>query len=235
VPTLSKYDIIILLHNSILFKHQIGNKVLHISPEGVVYMADADLRVQKTRSQIRASLIDLLKDYKFDEITVKMIIEKADVNRSTFYRNYSDKYDLFDRVVADILEECKESVDIRFIDISELKEPIFRGILHKCLTFFYNNRREYLILWNADTPVSLYAVMCSYMEEALYDHLIEHNFSMIDPKVIELYSKLFINMTMLTTRWWLENTRVKSIDELISIMSNNVEKGLLHTIKELIK
>ncbi|MEJ7407930.1 TetR/AcrR family transcriptional regulator, partial [Staphylococcus epidermidis] len=35
-----------------------------------------------------------LYDYHFDEITVQKICEVAEINRSTFYRYFQDKYDL---------------------------------------------------------------------------------------------------------------------------------------------
>ena len=55
-----------------------------------------DLRVIKTRSNIRKEFLSLLEQYEFRAITVSMIIERCQINRSTFYRNYEDKYALAD-------------------------------------------------------------------------------------------------------------------------------------------
>ena len=41
---------------------------------------------------INATVFKLLKDYHFDEITKNLYI--AEINRSTFYRYFQDKYDL---------------------------------------------------------------------------------------------------------------------------------------------
>ena len=57
-----------------------------------------DLRVQKTRENIRSHFLQLLRTCPFQEITVKQLIQECRINRSTFYRNYEDKYDLLEPV-----------------------------------------------------------------------------------------------------------------------------------------
>ncbi|MBI5973282.1 TetR/AcrR family transcriptional regulator [Staphylococcus caledonicus] len=49
---------------------------------------------QKAKYRIIKSLIDLLEEYPFESISIKMICANSNVNRSTFYDNYQDKYDL---------------------------------------------------------------------------------------------------------------------------------------------
>lgn len=43
---------------------------------------------------INQTVFELLYHYHFDEITVQKICESAEINRSTFYRYFQDKYDL---------------------------------------------------------------------------------------------------------------------------------------------
>ena len=53
-----------------------------------------DRRTRKTRQQLRNALLALLKEKRYEEISVQDIIERADVARSTFYMHYVDKNDL---------------------------------------------------------------------------------------------------------------------------------------------
>lgn len=57
-----------------------------------------DRRVQRTRRQILAAFIALTAERGFAAVTVRDITERAEVNRSTFYRYYLDKYDLLDAI-----------------------------------------------------------------------------------------------------------------------------------------
>lgn len=51
-------------------------------------------RTRRTRQLLRDALLGLLKDKRFEDISVQDIIERADVARSTFYVHYIDKDDL---------------------------------------------------------------------------------------------------------------------------------------------
>ena len=63
-----------------------------------------DLRVIKTKNLIYNTLIELMKDKTFEEITVSAICNKALINRSTFYSHYEDKYDL----LVDFINSLKD-------------------------------------------------------------------------------------------------------------------------------
>ncbi|WP_125764024.1 TetR/AcrR family transcriptional regulator [Companilactobacillus hulinensis] len=43
---------------------------------------------RQTENWIKDSLIELLKTYDFDEITIKQIVATAGISRPTFYRHY---------------------------------------------------------------------------------------------------------------------------------------------------
>jgi AcrR family transcriptional regulator len=53
-----------------------------------------DRRSRRTRQLLRNALLALLKEKRYEEISVQDIIERADVARSTFYVHYLDKDDL---------------------------------------------------------------------------------------------------------------------------------------------
>lgn len=53
---------------------------------------------RRAKFKIIQSMIDLLDEYPFDEITIKMICAYSGVNRSTFYDHYKDKYDLLEQI-----------------------------------------------------------------------------------------------------------------------------------------
>ena len=55
-------------------------------------------RRKASRRSIEAAFVRLLQEKPMDEITVSEICKLAEVNRSTFYANYLDIYDLVDNV-----------------------------------------------------------------------------------------------------------------------------------------
>ena len=63
----------------------------------------SDRRVLYTRKSIRDAFLSLLESTPLEQITVKEICSLADINRATFYRNYTDLYALYDAIEEDIL------------------------------------------------------------------------------------------------------------------------------------
>lgn len=55
-------------------------------------------RRRESRLRIETALVRLLQDKELAQISVKEICAAADVNRTTFYANYQDIYDLADAV-----------------------------------------------------------------------------------------------------------------------------------------
>ncbi len=69
-----------------------------------------DARSRYTIMVIRNSLFELLKENQLSKITVKSICELSEINRATFYRYYSDPYDLLEKIEAELLEELQKLV-----------------------------------------------------------------------------------------------------------------------------
>lgn len=67
-----------------------------------------DRRIRKTRKVIRECLTELLKEKRIQDITVREISEKADINRGTFYLHYKDIFDLMEQIEKELLEDLEE-------------------------------------------------------------------------------------------------------------------------------
>jgi len=73
-------------------------------------MKKEDLRITKTKRDLRLALIYLLKDVPFEKVTIGDICEKAMVNRMTFYKHFKDKYDLLDHAIDSLLGQIIQKV-----------------------------------------------------------------------------------------------------------------------------
>ncbi|MBQ6811931.1 MAG: TetR/AcrR family transcriptional regulator [Agathobacter sp.] len=63
-----------------------------------------DLRVIKTKKNIRDAFLELRRKHSLDEIKVNALCEKAMVNKTTFYNHYQDIYELSDELEAEVLD-----------------------------------------------------------------------------------------------------------------------------------
>ena len=86
-----------------------------------------DVRIVKTKDRLKNSLLALLKEKNFEDITISEICLKASVNRNTFYSHYQSVKDLLDEIEAQFLEMLlsKIRVDSESVkDVSEIMAKI---------------------------------------------------------------------------------------------------------------
>src|SRR5215475_13530041 len=65
---------------------------------------DPDRRVQKTRKLLQDALIELVAEKGFEAVSIREILDKANVGRSTFYAHFQDK----DQLLHSILDRLDE-------------------------------------------------------------------------------------------------------------------------------
>jgi AcrR family transcriptional regulator len=89
----------------------------------------ADRRVVRTRDRLGDALVALLVEKPFDDITVREVLDRAQVSRSTFYEHFRDKNDLFLSDVDDFFERMAGLIE-RQNDQSERVAPVAEFFAH---------------------------------------------------------------------------------------------------------
>ena len=100
-----------------------------------------DRRSARTQRSLSGALVELVKEKRFDDITVQEVIDRADVGRSTFYSHFRDKEDLFQKDWERFLDGFAQHIDWdqagngRFVPVvhlfSHLQEfqPFYKGLV----------------------------------------------------------------------------------------------------------
>jgi len=65
---------------------------------------ELDPRIKKTRRFLRKALVELIDEKGFEAMTVRDLTERAEINRATFYQHYTDKYDLLDSNIDELID-----------------------------------------------------------------------------------------------------------------------------------
>jgi len=83
-----------------------------------------DARIKHTIAWTYEAMIQLLKDHKYEDITVSDVIHKSGVSRATFYRHFKSKEDVVRVNVAMFFEGFDEDIK-RFFKNSFEEDEIF--------------------------------------------------------------------------------------------------------------
>lgn len=73
-----------------------------------------DPRVVRTQRLLLEALKDIIVEEGYESVTIREIVRRAGINRSTFYLHFRDKHDILARLHNDILEELTESFNYQF-------------------------------------------------------------------------------------------------------------------------
>lgn len=71
-------------------------------------MTKVDRRVLKSQQAIKRAILELMAEKNFDDITIRDISDRANVNRGTIYLHYMDKYDLLDKIIEEHISNLRE-------------------------------------------------------------------------------------------------------------------------------
>ena len=106
-----------------------------------------DLRVVKTHKAIREAFIMLLSEQEYNDIAIQAILERAKVNRATFYKYYSSKGDLAGQMIDDFKQEVSQLFQDRLNADSQMLQMIMENHSQK----LFERRQQMLALWKIRT------------------------------------------------------------------------------------
>lgn len=107
-----------------------------------------DRRARRTRRLLKESLLEMMKQKRFSEISVRDVTDSADMNRTTFYLHYTDTTQLLQSMEEDLLTEAQMLVNAHIQETvaDGSLRPVFEPILdfvveHRevCAILFENN------------------------------------------------------------------------------------------------
>lgn len=99
-----------------------------------------DKRIKKTKANIKKHFLELLKVHPLEEITISSLTLACDINRSTFYRNYEDKFALLDEIIDELFDKYKQiAPDYLVIQNNINSQNIYPYIITPIITFFEEN------------------------------------------------------------------------------------------------
>lgn len=195
-----------------------------------------DLRVVKTREAIREQFLAMLKKRPFQSITVAEIVSACRINRSTFYRNYEDKYALLAEIVDELMEEFDQVIDGQLLSIGMNDPERMRQCMAPLVCFFRKHRDVLLILNTDDTSSIVFQKMTSSMNRKLLEN-IEGDYALKgqSKKIARYYIGIVSRNILETMRWWHLECGEATEEEILSVVVRSFTQGVQPSLDALLR
>ena len=174
-----------------------------------------DRRIRYTKMVLRQALLEILQEKSIDQVTVKEICERADVNRSTFYVHYGSPQGLLD----DIQQQMYEKINKRKKDFTNRK-----AYMADMCEILYDNRELLRLLLKSGKVEIMFMITDIWKDDF-------RKYADIDSETADIDSAfLFITCGAMAVviSWILGNismSREKVVNEVYSL-TMNVLRGL---------
>ena len=184
-----------------------------------------DRRVQKTRNLLRIALASLVQEMDYDAISVKQILDRANVGRSTFYMHYRDKDELLVSGMLDLLREVQVPPTASKLDrhgeIIAFSLPVFEHV-EKQLSM---RRSKMGSKGRATLHEQLQTILGEMIEDRIKAAFSAHRKpgKGIPP---DLLASFVASTFVLVLNWWVEGDKPPSAQEANSIFQALVVPAL---------
>lgn len=182
---------------------------------------EKDRRTRRTKKLLTEAFIELLSVKKLNEITVKELCDKADVNRGTFYLHYQDIYDLKRQIETDLYDELVNLIR-PFSNVKELDSyQLFYNL------FLYTKKNEALFrsFLGPNGDISFLTNLKTLFKEYYLSALLQGRTLDITMNLQYAYDFISSGFTGLVISW-LESKHPNSIEEMAKLTSRMVFDGL---------
>lgn len=190
-------------------------------------MEKTDARVRRSKERIRTEFLCLLKEKPVRQITVKELCQRCQINRTTFYKYFSDPYDVLDKLEQEALAYHRERMHAHLPgDLSTLYREMLTDVQG------YGSIYSALVSRNGDPE--FFRKLLTENSEVVYP-LIERHFPALSDWQREMLYQYFTYGSSGVIAGWIAGGMTQSVDKVVRFldqMNRSLATGVVGGIEE---
>lgn len=185
-------------------------------------MKREDRRVRRTKQLIKQSFIELMHEKPFNEIKIKDIAEKADLNRGTFYLHYVDIYELLNSIENEIFETL-ETLLLAYHS-NTLQISCF-DLLKEVFSYIETNRDLFEVLLTSEVQEE-FLIKLQKMIKTLGLELMQTTYKDTSLPHYSYFLSFVLNGVLGVTEQWFKNGMDLSSTEMATMINHFIMDGV---------
>ena len=162
----------------------------------------------RVKKDITDTLLSLMHEKSFAKITISEIIEKANVARASFYRNYESKEDVLMTLVDDVLDDFRTKAEYNLSNYYTYEHVL------RCFEYFKRYEKYVLDLYEFGYGIRLLEKLNRFHEEITPAHI------MTDVQKYKLY--IFMGALFNTSVTWLKNGSKERAEDVAMVFCKEI-------------
>lgn len=180
-----------------------------------------DRRVKYTTLLLKESLIELMQTYHISKISVKMLCEAADINRSTFYAHYSDQYDLLRKLEQEVITEFENYINKH--DMADQEEYAVE-IMKQLLEYAAKNVALFRVFLSENGDSGFQKEIMSLAQRQIISNL--RNDQSLDSRISEYLQCFIIAGALEIIQKWIQDGTIESTQQMAELVSKLLFQGV---------
>ena len=174
-------------------------------------MRKEDRRVRKTKKALREGLAELLMEKSIQNITVRELVDRVDVHRSTFYANFKDIYDLYEQMEDLVIEEVGEILSVEY----DLDAKVFFGVLFR---YVMENKKMCRLIFGEHANGTVFnRIVSLFKASCVACWCREFNLAEA-PEGMEAYAHFFLSGSLGVVGEWVASDFQRPAEELMAML-----------------
>lgn len=182
-----------------------------------------DRRILKTKKAIKNAYLTLLEKKDYADISVKELVDLADINRSTFYLHYYDINQVFEELIDEVFEKVSSAIPEEGIRIDEIDTVI--GKMNEVIKEDHDH--SLIISRASDYPYFSKSLLAMMKEKTDSKSLISNE---LNEKEKELLMEILSYMTYSITNYLVKNYPEDEIDTHFEVIREHIFKPVIEDL-----
>jgi AcrR family transcriptional regulator len=174
-------------------------------------------KTRYTRTVIRDSLIELMKQRPVTNISIKEICALADVSRPTFYAHYRDQHDVLKSIEDETFAYFENIVFAN--NTKKLSKRDIALFIEDVLQYIDNNSNSVKVLLSENGNIDFQREFFRRFIAQLQCVMKKHSEKTFNEKTIECYSVFTVHGIIALVHHWLKNNMNIPKDELARMLA----------------
>ena len=186
-----------------------------------------DRRIAKTKKAIYRAFAQLLSEKNINDITIKDIADKADINRKTFYNYYDGIYELTSEIENKIIDSFEKV--IREHNVNELlhnPNQMFDELVKIINSDFDFYQHLISVESNSNLVSKLFISLKSRAKEVISEY------SVLDEATLDIVLDFVISGMFTVFQRWFNSSKEHSLDDMAKIVATLSYNGINGLLKD---